>query len=164
MAESWLRYDRMVEQALRGVVRKALSEAGQRGLPGDHHFYITFHTDRPGVGIADWLRQQYPQEMTIILQHQFWDLLVEEERFSITLSFGGRHERLTIPFSALTAFADPSVKFGLQFEANEDELQAKPPAVKATKQIDVPAASAAPESSAERKGADAVALDAFRKK
>ena len=164
MAESWLRYDRMVEQALRGVVRKALSEAGQRGLPGDHHFYITFHTDRPGVGIADWLRQQYPQEMTIILQHQFWDLLVEEERFSITLSFGGRHERLTIPFSALTAFADPSVKFGLQFEANEDELQAKLPAVKATKQVDTPAASAAPESSAERKGADVVALDAFRKK
>jgi hypothetical protein len=164
MAESWLRYDRMVEQALRGVVRKALSEAGQRGLPGDHHFYVTFHTDRPGVGIADWLRQQYPQEMTIILQHQFWDLLVEEERFSITLSFGGRHERLTIPFSALTAFADPSVKFGLQFEANEEEMQAKPPAVKATKQIDAPAATAAPDSSAERKGADVVALDAFRKK
>jgi len=163
MAENWLRYDRMVEQALRGVVRKALSEAAQRGLPGDHHFYITFHTDRPGVGIADWLHQQYPQEMTIILQHQFWDLAVEEDRFSITLSFGGRHERLTIPFSALTAFADPSVKFGLQFEANEEELQAKPPVVKATKQIESPA-TAAPASSAERKGAEVVALDAFRKK
>ena len=161
MAESWLRYDRMVEQALRGVVRKALSEAGQRGLPGDHHFYITFHTDRPGVGIADWLHQQYPQEMTIILQHQFWDLVVEEDRFSITLSFGGRHERLTIPFSALTAFADPSVKFGLQFEANEEEMQAKPPALKATKQVE---ASAPQPSSAERKGADVVALDTFRKK
>jgi hypothetical protein len=163
MAESWLRYDRMVEQALRGVVRKALSEAGQRGLPGDHHFYITFHTDRPGVGIADWLHQQYPQEMTIILQHQFWDLVVEEERFAITLSFGGRHERLTIPFSALTAFADPSVKFGLQFEANEDELQAKTPAAKATKQSD-PAVLPAPTAEDERKGADVVALDAFRKK
>jgi uncharacterized protein len=161
MAENWLRYDRMVEQALRGVVRKALSEAAQRGLPGDHHFYITFHTDRPGVGIADWLHQQYPQEMTIILQHQFWDLAVEEERFSITLSFGGRHERLTIPFSALTAFADPSVKFGLQFEANEDELQTKQPAAKATKQIE---SSAVAPASAERKGADVVALDAFRKK
>ena len=161
MAESWLRYDRMVEQALRGVVRKALSEAGQRGLPGEHHFYITFHTDRPGVGIADWLHQQYPQEMTIILQHQFWDLVVEEDRFAITLSFGGRHERLTVPFSALTAFADPSVKFGLQFEANEDELQTKTPlALKATKQSDSPAASAEDA----RKGADVVALDAFRKK
>jgi hypothetical protein len=163
MAESWLRYDRMVEQALRGVVRKALSEAGQRGLPGEHHFYITFHTDRPGVGIADWLHQQYPQEMTIILQHQFWDLVVEEDCFAITLSFGGRHERLTIPFSALTAFADPSVKFGLQFEANEDELQAKTPAVKATKQNDAPATPAASAEDA-RKGADVVALDAFRKK
>jgi uncharacterized protein len=173
MAESWLRYDRMVEQALRGVVRKALSEAGQRGLPGDHHFYITFHTDRPGVGIADWLHQQYPQEMTIILQHQFWDLVVEEDRFAITLSFGGRHERLTIPFSALTAFADPSVKFGLQFEANEDELQAKPSALKATKQIEPPVIGGnggakgsdnAGDGADERKGADVVALDAFRKK
>ncbi len=163
MAESWLRYDRMVEQALRGVVRKALSEAGQRGLPGDHHFYITFHTDRPGVGIADWLHQQYPQEMTIILQHQFWDLVVEEERFAITLSFGGRHERLTIPFSALSAFADPSVKFGLQFEANEDELQIKTPVVKATKQTEA-AALPAPNEEDARKGADVVALDAFRKK
>jgi uncharacterized protein len=163
MAESWLRYDRMVEQALRGVVRKALSEAGQRGLPGDHHFYITFHTDRPGVGIADWLHQQYPQEMTIILQHQFWDLVVEEDRFAITLSFGGRHERLTIPFSALTAFADPSVKFGLQFEANEDELQTQMPAGKATKRNDMPATPAASGEDA-RKGADVVALDAFRKK
>ncbi|MGH6682827.1 MAG: ClpXP protease specificity-enhancing factor SspB, partial [Pseudolabrys sp.] len=97
----------------------------------------------------------------IILQHQFWDLAVEEDRFSITLSFGGRHERLTIPFSALTAFADPSVKFGLQFEANEDELQAKTPALKATKQIESPIA---PASSEERKGADVVALDTFRKK
>jgi uncharacterized protein len=163
MAESWLRYDRMVEQALRGVVRKALSEAGQRGLPGDHHFYITFHTDRQGVGIADWLHQQYPQEMTIILQHQFWDLVVEEDRFAITLSFGGRHERLTIPFSALTAFADPSVKFGLQFEANEDELQTQMPAGKATKRNDMPATPAASGEDA-RKGADVVALDAFRKK
>jgi hypothetical protein len=161
MAESWLRYDRMVEQALRGVVRKALSEAGQRGLPGDHHFYITFHTGRPGVGIADWLHQQYPQEMTIILQHQFWDLVVEEERFSITLSFGGRHERLTIPFSALSAFADPSVKFGLQFEANEDELQPKAAPLKATKQDEAAAAASGDDA---RKGADVVALDAFRKK
>src|SRR5262249_23379505 len=163
MAENWLRYDRMVEQALRGVVRKALSEAAQRGLPGAHHFYITFHTDRPGVGIADWLHQQYPQEMTIILQHQFWDLAVEEDRFSITLSFGGRHERLTIPFSALTAFADPSVKFGLQFEASDDDLQAKAPAGKGTKQIESPAAAAS-TSSGGRKGAEVVALDAFRKK
>ena len=172
MAESWLRYDRMVEHALRSVVRKALAEAAQRGLPGEHHFYITFHTDRPGVGIADWLRQQYPQEMTIILQHQFWDLTVEEERFAVTLSFGGRHERLTIPFESVTRFADPSVKFGLQFEAAEEEAEVKPSATaaaspKASKQADAPAptpAARSPASSDSPKGADVVALDSFRKK
>ena len=172
MAESWLRYDRMVEHALRSVVRKALAEAAQRGLPGEHHFYITFHTDRAGVGIADWLRQQYPQEMTIILQHQFWDLTVEEERFAVTLSFGGRHERLTIPFESVTRFADPSVKFGLQFEAAEEEAEVKPSATpasspKASKQPDAPAPTSASRSTASSespKGADVVALDSFRKK
>ena len=169
MADNWLRYDRMVEQALRGVVRKALVEAGQRGLPGDHHFYITFHTDLPAVGIADWLRQQYPQEMTIVLQHQFWDLLVEEERFAVTLSFGGRHERLDIPFAAITAFADPSVKFGLQFEASEEELKAMAAAAAAEerageKRAEEPASVAALAAGDPHKGADVVALDAFRKK
>ena len=172
MAESWLRYDRMVEHALRSVVRKALAEAAQRGLPGEHHFYITFHTDRAGVGIADWLRQQYPQEMTIILQHQFWDLTVEEERFAVTLSFGGRHERLTIPFESVTRFADPSVKFGLQFEAAEEEAEVKPSATptsspKTSKQSDAPAPAPAARSTASSespKGADVVALDSFRKK
>jgi len=169
MAESWLRYDRMVEHALRSVVRKALAEAAQRGLPGEHHFYITFHTDRAGVGIADWLRQQYPQEMTIVLQHQFWDLLVEEERFAVTLSFGGRHERLDIPFAAITAFADPSVKFGLQFEASEEELKAMAAAAAAEerageKRAEEPASVAALAAGDPHKGADVVALDAFRKK
>jgi len=146
-----------------------LSDAAKKGLPGDHHFFISFDTHADGVRISDRLRAQYPEEMTIILQHQFWDLVVEDDRFAITLSFGGRHERLTIPFSALTAFADPSVKFGLQFEANEDELQAKPPALKATKQIESPGVGGnggdnAGDGGDERKGADVVALDAFRKK
>ena len=162
MAESWLRYDRMVEQALRGVVHRALAEAEKRGLPGDHHFYVTFHTGRPGVGLADWLRQQYPQEMTIVLQHQFWDLSVEEARFSVTLSFGGRHERLVIPFEAISAFADPSVKFGLQLEASEEDA-GKPAAEPPKGEVPVLAAasSAAPEPP---KTAEVVALDAFRKK
>ena len=164
MAESWLRYDRMVEHALRGVVRKALAEAALRGLPGEHHFYVTFHTERSGVGIADWLRQQYPQEMTIILQHQFWDLTVEEERFAVTLSFGGRHERLTIPFEAVSRFADPSVKFGLQFEAT-DETPAKTPAPPpaATKPAKQEPSAPAPVPDA-TKGAEVVTLDSFRKK
>jgi len=160
----------MVEHALRSVVRKALAEAAQRGLPGEHHFYITFHTDRAGVGIADWLRQQYPQEMTIILQHQFWDLTVEEERFAVTLSFGGRHERLTVPLDSVTRFADPSVKFGLQFEAAEEEAEAKPaaaaPVAKASKQTEAPAApsSNAAASGESSKSAEVVTLDSFRKK
>src|SRR5262249_5942652 len=128
------------------------------------HFYVTFHTDRPGVGIADWLRQQYPQEMTIILQHQFWDLTVEEERFAVTLSFGGRHERLTIPFEAVSRFADPSVKFGLQFEA-PDEAPAKsspvPPAAAKPTKAEPSAPAPTPEAA---KGAEVVTLDSFRKK
>ena len=161
MATDHIRYDVLARDALRGVLRRVLTDAAEHGLPGEHHFFITFLSTADGVKLSPRLLAQYPEEMTIILQHQFWDLVVEDDRFSITLSFGGRHERLTIPFSALTAFADPSVKFGLQFEANEDELQAKPPALKATKQIESPAA---PASSAERKGADVVALDTFRKK
>ncbi|MEA2782531.1 MAG: uncharacterized protein QOK29_4075 [Rhodospirillaceae bacterium] len=164
MADTWLRYDRMVEQALRGVVRKAIEEAMHRGLPGEHHFYITFHTDRPGVGIADWLHQQYPQEMTIILQHQFWDLTVDDDRFAVTLSFGGRHEHLTVPFSAITAFADPSVKFGLQFEASAEELQAMEPSTTAPKEADQRIAAGKPAGDDPHKGADVVTLDAFRKK
>src|SRR5262249_4879564 len=125
---------------------------------------------RAGVGIADWLRQQYPQEMTIILQHQFWDLTVEEERFAVTLSFGGRHERLTVPLDSVTRFADPSVKFGLQFEAAEEEAEAKhaarPPAAKASKQAEAPAAppASAAASGDSPKSADVVTLDSFRKK
>jgi len=170
MAETWLRYDRMVEDALRSVVRKALIEAAQRGLPGEHHFYITFHTERPGVGIADWLRQQYPQEMTIILQHQFWDLTVDEERFAVTLSFGGRHERLTVPLEAVARFADPSVKFGLQFEAADDEdgaAERKPRdtvTAKPEKQAEAPALLTSDTGSDSPKSGEVVALDSFRKK
>lgn len=117
MTKDWLRYDRMVEDALRGVVRRALTEVASSGLPGDHHFYLTFRTTEPGVHIAPPLRGQYPKEMTIVLQHQFWGLEVNEDHFAVTLSFGGKHERLVVPYHAVVSFADPSVKFGLQFEA-----------------------------------------------
>lgn len=127
MADDQFRYDLMVEAALRTVVRDALRLAGERGLPGNHHFYITFRTGAPGVNIPDYLVERYPDEMTIVLQFQFWDLVIEEERFSVTLSFNDIREPLTIPFEALTGFADPSVQFGLQFqqsstdEASQDE-------------------------------------------
>jgi hypothetical protein len=116
MTKDGLRYDRMVEAALRGVVREAIAQAAENGLPGGHHFYITFKTNAPGVDISDHLRAKYPEEMTIVIEHQFWDLTVTDESFAVTLSFNNRPERLTVPLTAIGAFADPSVKFGLQFQ------------------------------------------------
>ncbi|KJV11042.1 hypothetical protein VZ95_00980 [Elstera litoralis] len=111
-----LRYDRMIEEALRGVVRRALRMVAATGLPGSHHFFISFRTHAEGVQIADYLRERYPDEMTIVVQHQFWGLDVTSEQFSITLSFNDVHERLIIPFAAITSFADPAAQFGLQFQ------------------------------------------------
>jgi uncharacterized protein len=116
-----LRYDRLVEAALRGVVRRAVEEVMQHGLKGDHHFYITFLTDYPGVKIPSYLRERYPGEMTIVLQYQFSDLGVNEERLEVTLSFNNVPERLVIPLGAISIFADPSVNFALQFQPSTDE-------------------------------------------
>ena len=116
-----LRYDKMVESALRGVVRQAVEEVIESGLPGDHHFFITFITDYPGVKIPDYLRERYPGEMTIVLQYQFHDLMVNDERLEVTLSFNNVPERLVVPLSAITIFADPSVNFALQFQPLTDE-------------------------------------------
>jgi hypothetical protein len=119
MSQDGFKYERMVEDALRGVVREALSQAAKDGLPGEHHFYITFRTDHPDVDIPDSLRERYHNEMTIVLQHQFWNLKIEERRFEVTLSFSNIPHRLVVPYEAVVAFADPSVRFGLQFEAPE---------------------------------------------
>lgn len=116
-----IRYDLLVQDALKGVVRKVLIDAGKDGLPGEHHFYISFQTDYPGVRLSNRLREKYPQEMTIVLQHQFWDLNVTEHTFEVGLSFSGIPERLLIPFEALTGFFDPSVQFGLKFDSQEEE-------------------------------------------
>ena len=116
-----LSYERMVEDALRGVLRQALKITEAQGLPGAHHFYITFDTTHPGLKIAPSLKALHPNEMTIVLQHQFWDLEVEEEHFSIALSFNGVQQRLSIPFAAVTAFADPHAKFGLKFHVEFEE-------------------------------------------
>ena len=167
MAEDFLRYEEMVETALRDVVRRSLALVAERGLPGAHHFYITFRTDRPDVLIPTRLRQQYPKEMTIVVQHQFWGLEVDRETLRITLSFNNQQERLVIPFAALTAFADPSCKFGLQFEArpgNGNEAPAERSIAPQTRSgVPAPAPSAAP-APADAKGAEVVTLDAFRKK
>ena len=155
------RYDKMVERALRGVVREALARTAASGLPGTHHFYITFQTMHPGTKIPESLSSQYPEDMTIVLEHQFWDLEVEEDRFAVTLSFQSRPERLIVPFEAITAFTDPSCKFGLQFQANEagaaasGEAPAKPAKAEAKKEA---------EADKIPKTGEVVALDAFRKK
>jgi len=160
-----LRYDKMVEEALRGVVRESLAFAAEHGLPGDHHFYITFRTHLPGVSVPDYARARHPDEMTIVLQHQFWDLDVDENGFAVTLSFSGKSERLVIPFSAVTGFADPSAKFGLQFqgipgqddedEDFEDDDAAAP---------ETGAAPATPPAVGDDSDGKVVTLDRFRKK
>ncbi len=165
MAQDHFRYDKMVEAALRGVVREALVRAARDGLPGAHHFYIGLRTGAPGVVLPGYLVEKFPDQMTMVLQHQFWGLEVGDEAFSVTLSFQGQPERLTVPFAAVTSFADPSVEFGLQFEA--PAVAARPtaaaqPAAPAT----LPAALPATEkpASAERPAAEIVTLDRFRKR
>ncbi len=160
-------YNSMVENALRGVVREALREVAQNGLHGNHHFYISFQTGAEGVDIPDHLRARYPGEMTIILQHQFWDLDVGEDAFAVSLSFNKIQEHLHIPYAAITAFADPSVQFGLQFQvadaAGEEELpQAGEEEAVAGAEDEEPSVTEAEEDGG--KGGDVITLDAFRKK
>ncbi len=160
-----LHYERMMENALRGVIREALTVAAATGLPAEHHFYLTFRTESPGVDIPARLRARHPEEMTIVLQHQFWGLEVGEERFSVTLSFDRVHERLTIPFAAITAFVDPSVQFGLQFPGSTGAAAAAEPAKAAARAepASADAPDAEPAEPADPSGR-VVALDAFRKK
>ena len=123
MAADHIRYDILAQQALRGVVRTVLADVSEKGLPGEHHFKITFATAAPGVRLSDRMRAQYPETMTIVLQHQFWDLIVGDEVFEVGLSFGGVPERLAVPFDAITAFFDPAVQFGFQFETIDAEAR-----------------------------------------
>ena len=169
MSKDWLRYDRMVEDALRGVVRRALTDVSSSGLPGDHHFYLTFRTGEPGVQIAPALKSQYPKEMTIVLQHQFWGLEVNEDQFAVTLSFGGKHERLVVPYRSIVSFADPSVKFGLQFESSAhgegDGLEdAATGRTMTPKDLNDLPRLIEDKAAGAKVGAQIVALDAFRKK
>ncbi len=119
MATDHIRYDVLARDALRGVLRRVLADAAEHGLPGEHHFFITFLSTAEGVKLSPRLLAQYPEEMTVILQHQFWDLTVSEDRFEVGLSFGGIPERLVVPFSSIKSFFDPSAQFGLQFEPSD---------------------------------------------
>lgn len=155
MSEDLIRYDNLIETALREVVYQAMSGIVQTGLPGDHHFYISFLTKAPGVEIPEYLKEKYPDEMTIVLQHQFFGLTVTPETFSVMLSFNNVKERLTIPFAAITTFADPSVNFALQFQSMpaEDNQEDSPP-------DDGPSGGDKPEE----KTGEVIRLDKFRKK
>ena len=153
MAKEILQYNLMVEDALRSVVRRALIEVAEEGLPGNHHFYITFRTSYPGVDIADHLKARYPADMTIVLQFQFYDLTVDDDGFGVTLTFANVPERLVIPFTAITVFADPSVNFALSLNPPEP--------------AEVPAAPSTVEAKTEDRGGasgEVVSLDHFRRK
>ena len=160
MAQDLFQYDKMVENALRGVVRDALLLAAEEGLRGAHHFYLGFATEMPGVAIPEYLRGKYPGEMTIVLQHQFWDLEVGEEAFSVTLSFQKQLERLTVPFAAVRSFADPSVNFALEFAGPpvEQDTAKLPAALPAQPK---PQGETQPE---EKPAGEVVSLDRFRKR
>ncbi|MFC4350000.1 SspB family protein [Fodinicurvata halophila] len=171
MSDEILRYDLMVENALRGVVRAALQEATTEGLPGEHHFYITFLTEHEGVQIPDRLKDRYPEEMTIVLQHRFWDLEVGEDKFSVTLTFNEIPENLIIPYEAVTAFADPSVRFGLQFGnaiESDEEIEMNNPLDEDMPQQapvqDEQGQAAQSDEPGESAGEKVVTLDQFRKK
>lgn len=150
------RYDKMVERALRNVVRQALQEVSEKGLIDDHHFYITFFTDFPGVKVPTYLKERYPNEMTIVLQHQFYELEISEDKFSVMLSFNNVPERLVIPIAAITIFADPSVNFALQFqplaEDDADDIHFEAEEIGAEK------------AEKDKKKGEVVSLDTFRKK
>ena len=154
MATDHIRYDVLARDALRGVLRRVLTDAAEHGLPGEHHFFITFLSTADGVKLSPRLLAQYPEEMTIILQHQFWDLVVTEDRFEVGLSFGGIPERLVVPFTAIKSFFDPSVQFGLQFEPRKPAAEtpaAKLPAVPAPSALPVAAPEPAENSRTSRR-------------
>lgn len=167
--EDFLRYDKMVETALRGVVRKAVEEVIENynstgGMPGDHHFYITFLTDYPGVKIPDYLRERYPGEMTIVLQYQFSDLMVNDERMEVTLSFNNVPERLVVPLNAISIFADPSVNFALQFQPLGDAMEDEDLILQELAEDDPDDPDGTGGGGSGEKTGEVISLDNFRKK
>jgi len=184
MTVDHIRYDLLAQEALRGVVRTVLADTAKNGLPGEHHFYISFDTNADGVQVSPRMLAQYPKEMTIVLQHQFWDLVVSEGGFEVGLAFGGIPERLVIPFAAVNGFFDPSVQFGLRFEELTQESVAQDASGRAGQSVaesaaqskEVPAlapipsvanqaaTTAAEQQAKSEAGAEVVRLDRFRKK
>ncbi len=145
-------YGNLMHRAMRGLIQSVLSDVAEHGLPGAHHFFITFDTTHPDVQIADWLKERYPTEMTVVIQHWYENLVVTDEGFSITLNFGNNPEPMVIPFDALRTFVDPSVEFGLRFETQEQDEDDE------EDDLDIEV-----EQEPERQAAEVVSLDQFRK-
>jgi len=169
MAVDLMRYDLLVQDALRGVVRKVLGDMARDGLVGEHHFYITFRTHARGVRLSARMRELYPDEMTIILQHQFWDLSVFDQAFEVGLSFKNVPEMLHIPFDAITRFSDPAAGFDLEFKLDVETSEtsandAGSPAEAASADAAKPKDAEAPRAAGDNAGDKIVSIDAFRKK
>lgn len=170
MAKDQMNYSGLVEEALRSVARTVLRQTAKDGLKGEHHFYLSFRTDHARTEVSETLKAQYPEEMTIVLQHQYWGLEVGEEAFEVTLSFNKVHERLHVPFAALTGFYDPSVQFGLQFQggARPTEVAKLPTVAAPPAKPPVPVENARPPAAKPRRKParddKVVSIDQFRKK
>ncbi len=168
MSEDFLRYDLMIEAALRDVVRETLEIVGRDGLPGEHHFYITFSTRFPGVEIPEYLKKQYPDEMTIVLQYQFFGLKIENDCLQVSLSFNNIKERLRVPIEAITTFADPSVNFALQFQGSGEDEEAEENKESASIETMTPTNGKTPDGKTppdkDGKRGEVISLDKFRKK
>jgi hypothetical protein len=159
---SSIAYGRLMHQAMRSLIQRVLEDVARDGLPGDHHFFVTFETGAEGVDIADWLRDRYPDEMTIVIQHWYDGLSVDDDGFSIVLNFGDNPEPLRVPFDAIRTFVDPSVEFGLRFESTEAaEDDSAPGSDAPAPPAEDPAGDAAPDQP--DRDAEIVSLDTFRK-
>lgn len=161
-----IEYGNLMHRAMRGLIKEVLDDVAEHGLPGLHHFFITFDTTHPDVDIADWLRDRYPDEMTVVMQHRFDDLKVTEDGFAVTLSFGDSPERLSVPYDSIRTFVDPSVEFGLRFETqdSEDDDEDDDDTVQLAPVDDAPGADTTKSDDDDTpKDAEIVSLDSFRK-
>lgn len=154
-------YGNLMHEAMRGLIRKVLTDVCENGLPGDHHFFITFDTSHPDAELADWLFDRYPGEMTVVMQHWYDNLEVSDEGFAVTLNFGEAPEPLYIPYDSIKTFVDPSVEFGLRFETQDEEVETGDVATHAP--ASAPAPKAVEPEESPQKDADVVSLDSFRK-
>ncbi|MDE4096262.1 MULTISPECIES: SspB family protein [Rhodobacterales] len=151
-------YGNLMHSAMRGLIRTVLQDVADNGLPGNHHFFITFDTRHPDAQLADWLRERYPEEMTVVMQHWYDNLAVDQDGFAVTLNFGETPEPLYIPYDAIKTFVDPSVEFGLRFETAEDDVEDEQP-----EDTTAPEEDTTTDETAEKTDAEVVSLDSFRK-